>query len=428
MSASGRVSVATRLIVVVAVAATILQGTTLPGVRAQSAEPDACMAQKPVNVTGVADGCTFVASGWSVNYVSQFMGGWTISGPGLHFTGRGPAVGSRPVRQGVAYTVTLGEGVGTFVIASKPSGAVPAPASSSPFTWRGIVQGFYGTPWTHDVRLDQIRWMSRHGMNMYLHAPKDDPYQRYSWREPYPASQLDELRGEIEVARHLGVTWVPNISPGIPLTPPAPSTSSAPSRDVCFSCPEDLEAIYSKLDPFFDAGARVLMVSLDDVQKVSSHPEDAPSLGADSDEHYGRMNRELLNAVFRRYRDRAAPASFTLLTVLADYSGTTDTPYLEGIRSEGGLEDGIEVFWTGTEVFSNEIHHEAAATYAALVGRTKVLIWDNYPVNDNPHVPQSHRLYLGPYEGRAPDLGRSVSGILANPMREPYSSRIARGP
>jgi hypothetical protein len=67
-----------------------------------------------------------------------------------------------------------------------------------------------------------------------------------------------------------------------------------------------------------------------------------------------------------------------------------------------------------------------AAGYAALVGRPKVLLWDNYPVNDYTGgiVAAATRLFLGPYEGRSADLADAVLGVLANPMGEPLANRI----
>ena len=51
---------------------------------------------------------------------------------------------------------------------------------------RGVIEGFYGAPWSHDERLDLIRFCAQHGLNTWVHAPKDDPYHRARWREPYP--------------------------------------------------------------------------------------------------------------------------------------------------------------------------------------------------------------------------------------------------
>jgi hyaluronoglucosaminidase len=43
---------------------------------------------------------------------------------------------------------------------------------------RGVVEGFYGEPWTHRARLRQLDFYGAHKMNTYVYAPKDDPYHR----------------------------------------------------------------------------------------------------------------------------------------------------------------------------------------------------------------------------------------------------------
>ena len=58
---------------------------------------------------------------------------------------------------------------------------------------RGVVEGFYGKPWTQEQRVDMMAFCEAHGLNAYIYAPKDDPYHREKWREPYPESQRKKL-------------------------------------------------------------------------------------------------------------------------------------------------------------------------------------------------------------------------------------------
>lgn len=53
---------------------------------------------------------------------------------------------------------------------------------SPDFKVRGVIEGFYGTPWTHEQRLRGLAHFSDFGFNRYLLAPKDDPWHRYDWR------------------------------------------------------------------------------------------------------------------------------------------------------------------------------------------------------------------------------------------------------
>ncbi len=66
--------------------------------------------------------------------------------------------------------------------------------SSSPILLHGIVEGFYGTLWNYDVRADMLRFCGEYDLNSYIYVPKDDPYHRDKWGEPYPNDKLIELK------------------------------------------------------------------------------------------------------------------------------------------------------------------------------------------------------------------------------------------
>jgi hyaluronoglucosaminidase len=288
--------------------------------------------------------------------------------------------------------------------------AAPA-AADSPFGWRGIVEGPYGKPWTHAERTKVLRWMPSHGFNAYVHAPKDDLWQRTNWRDPYPAQQQAEFGREIVLARRRGVEWIPNLSPAVPLIPTPAAPSQPPSRDLCFSCASDLEVVRAKLAPFVDAGARTVMLSFDDVSKVMTNPEDLVAYGT-GDEAFGRANGDFLSRLHDSYGGRVR-----VLTVGADYSGTQDTAYLRGLRSS--LRPGIEVMWTGPAVPSQPFTPDQAAAYGERIGR-RPLVWENWTNNDTagnatPHG--SARIFLGPYR-RSADVAGAVGGFFFNPMNE----------
>jgi hyaluronoglucosaminidase len=299
--------------------------------------------------------------------------------------------------------------------------AMPQVAAAGPLAWRGIVEGPYGRPWDHAERMDTLRWMAGHEMNAYVHAPKDDLYQRSQWRDPYPADQQAEFDREIALARRRGIEWVPNLSPALPLLPTPALPEGQPSRDLCFSCPADLDVVVAKLRPFLDAGARAVMISFDDVTKAMSHPEDLAAYGA-GDEAFGRANGEFLTKLDARLRE-ADPAS-RLLMAPADYSGVADTPYLRGLRST--LAPGIDVIWTGTNVPSEHWTPADARAYGEWIGRTPV-VWENWTNNDTAGnvtaEPGTARLFLGPYL-RQPASAAAVRGFLFNPANESYLNQL----
>ena len=289
-----------------------------------------------------------------------------------------------------------------------------ASAARPEFVFRGVIEGPYGRPWDHGQRERVLRWMPAHGFDAYVHAPKDDLYGRTNWRDPYPAAQQSEFDAEIRLGRSLGVEWVPNISPALPLIPTPAPPSQPPSKDLCFSCPEDLDALLAKFEPFIAAGSRTVMVSFDDVSKVMSDPRDTATYGQ-GDTAFGRANGEVLTKLLGRLKERNP--GLRLLMVGADYSGTADTAYLQGLRAT--LDPRVEVLWTGTNIPSENFSPDDARAYARHVGR-KPIVWDNWTNNDasgNALSGQAARIFLGPYKRRA-DVAGELRGFFFNPTNE----------
>src|SRR3984957_19436437 len=110
---------------------------------------------------------------------------------------------------------------------------------SRAFAVRGIVEGFYGSPWTHRARLDAISFLAPRGLNAYVYAPKDDAKHRADWRIPYDAEERARFR---ELAAHAAAhdaRFGFAISPGL---------------DVTYEAADDRAAILDKLKPLLDAG------------------------------------------------------------------------------------------------------------------------------------------------------------------------------
>lgn len=49
---------------------------------------------------------------------------------------------------------------------------------------KGIIEGFYGIPWTFEERKSMINFLSDIGLNQYIYAPKDDPYHNKNGEKP----------------------------------------------------------------------------------------------------------------------------------------------------------------------------------------------------------------------------------------------------
>lgn len=279
------------------------------------------------------------------------------------------------------------------------------------FARRGVIEGMYGPPWSHPDRIRILRFEIAHHWNIYVHAPKNDPYQRLQWRIPYPNALERIFDAEIRFARANGVAWVPNISPGKSLFVNFGPVPSGPlSEPLCFSCAADFDLVVSKLERFQRAGARVFMVSLDDAGTSFTHPEDTVKYG-DGTTAMAQATADFLTRVRDTLRQQDAHAR--LLTVLPDYAGNGSDEYTQAISTV--LPKDIEVMWTGPAIFSTDFAATDATAYGRAIGR-KPLLWDNWTSNDtrggagdNPTV-----VALGPY-ARSHDLSRAVGGILLNP-------------
>ncbi|WP_077801445.1 beta-N-acetylglucosaminidase domain-containing protein [Streptomyces sp. JHA26] len=270
---------------------------------------------------------------------------------------------------------------------------------------RGTIEGFYGQPWTHAERLDQMDFYGDVKANTYIYAPKDDPYHRGKWREPYPADKLAEL-GELvnrATANHVRFTFA--VSPG---------------ESICYSDPADRAALEAKLQALYDLGTRAFSIPLDDISYTRWNCEgDRTAYGEPGRAAAAKAQVDLLNDVQRNFV-ATHEGTQPLQTVPTEYGDLTDTAYKQTMRAT--LDPAVVVMWTGTDVVPPKITNDEADRVSQLFGR-KVFVWDNYPVNDFGNT--SGRLLLAPYDKREAGLSEHLSGIVANPMNQPHASKVA---
>ncbi|MFC4555870.1 beta-N-acetylglucosaminidase domain-containing protein [Georgenia faecalis] len=277
-------------------------------------------------------------------------------------------------------------------------------ADAPAMSLRGTIEGFYGGPWTHAERLEHIDFLGSVKANTYIYAPKDDPYHRDQWREPYPADQLAQLGELVDQANAHHVQFTFAVSPGV---------------SMCYSDPEHRADLKAKLDAIYDLGARSFYIALDDIAYTSWNcVSDETTYGAPSPATAAAAQVDLLNDVQRTWiaeREGARP----LQMVPTEYGDIADTEYKDVFRAE--LDPAVVVQWTGTDVVPRSITNADAQTVAGLYDR-KVFLWDNYPVNDFGDT--SGRLLLGPYAHRDNGLSEHLTGIVSNPMNQPYASQL----
>src|SRR6187402_1907165 len=79
----------------------------------------------------------------------------------------------------------------------------------------GVIEGFYGQPWTAFERMELFDWMAAWGLNTYVYAPKDDLHHRALWREPYSTEDAGELAQVIQACRQHKLRFIYALSPGL---------------------------------------------------------------------------------------------------------------------------------------------------------------------------------------------------------------------
>ncbi|GAA4612009.1 beta-N-acetylhexosaminidase family protein [Saccharopolyspora hordei] len=269
---------------------------------------------------------------------------------------------------------------------------------------RGSVEGFYGPPWTHEQRMDQLAFYGDVKLNTYVYAPKDDPYHREKWREPYPAEEFARVRELIAQAARHHVKFTFALSPG---------------TSICYSDESDVQALLAKLQTVYDAGVRDFSVPLDDISYTQWNcPGDQAKYGPPSQAAAGRAQAELLNRVQHEFVD-THPGVAPLQFVPTEYSDVEDSPYKTEIRST--LDPRVLTMWTGDGVIPRQITVSDAEKAEQVWGR-KLFLWDNYPVND--FKGSVGRVLLGPYAEREPGLDQQLTGGLVNPMNMATASQV----
>jgi hyaluronoglucosaminidase len=269
--------------------------------------------------------------------------------------------------------------------------------SGPTFAIGGVIEGFYGRPWSHSQRLDMIRFMADVGLTTFVYSPKDDPFTRRSWRELYPPAQraaLAELAAEAQ-AHEVGLQYA--LSPGL-------SMRYADARDT--------DAILAKFAQVAELGVTDFALFLDDIPEVLQHGPDRAAFDSLVDAQLA-----VVNEVASRLAAVANVDEFAVCPT--QYWGHGNEPYIRDLGR--GLAPGIRLYWTGRHICSPELESRDAKVFASATGR-KPLYWDNFPVND---VAMTGELHIGPYVGREAGLATVADGVVANAMPLAEASKIA---
>lgn len=262
----------------------------------------------------------------------------------------------------------------------------------------GVVEGFYGRPWTMEQRKELFRRQQKWGLNTYLYAPKDDYKHRMFWRELYSVEEAEQLMTLIGAAKEHGIEFIYAISPGL---------------DITFSNQKEVSALKRKLDQVSHFGCKSFALLFDDIDH-NICPADKEVFSS-----FAHAQVSITNEI---YQYLGEPETF--LFCPTEYCGTfcypsvSQSPYLHTVGEK--LLPDIDVLWTGPKVVSKDITVESIEEVSKILRRAPV-IWDNIHANDY----DQKRLFLGPYKGRSTELIPRLKGVLTNPNCEFESNFVA---
>ncbi len=244
----------------------------------------------------------------------------------------------------------------------------------------GVVEGFYGRPYTYAQRLDLIDFLREVKLNTYVYGPKCDTYHRRRWRAKYPDQKLKEFERLNKHSRECAIRFVYALSP----------ISKA-----------DTDHVIAKIDSLVEVGIAHFALFFDDINVPLS---------------LGTAREQLLvaNGLYEHLRGRLSEPSLCLCPT--QYRGFTPTEYITEIAAN--LHKDVDIFWTGRKVVSYSITGWDVTRITELL-RRPVLIWDNLFAND--YIPG--RILRFPYRRRSPEILKMVRGILLNPMNNYLESK-----
>ena len=254
---------------------------------------------------------------------------------------------------------------------------------------RGLVEGYYGNPYSDADRKSLLEFFGRTKMNVYIYGPKDDPYHRDRWREDYPAAEAERLSELAAAAARHKVRFVWAMHPG---------------GDIQWT-DADRAASVAKLEKMYALGIRAFSIFFDDINGAEQ------SKGDKQAEYLNYLNENFVNK-----HDDVAPLILCPTHYCQSYTGGNDS-YLRALG--GALDEETHIMWTGAGVV-DMINKSDLEWVNPRINRN-AYIWLNYPVND---FCIDHML-MGPTYGNDLDIAEQLSGFVSNPMEYAEASKVS---
>ncbi len=282
--------------------------------------------------------------------------------------------------------------------------------------YRGVVEGYYGYPWTVDGTLSFMDYAKRYKMNVFLYGPKSDPYHLGLWDEDYPETVSEEdskngVRTADEMAQiaaaatasKVSFVWVAHPAMQKPIDFTNEETTD-----------EGIARLMTKFEHMYELGVRQFGIFVDDISNdyaTSTCDMQIYMLNQVQEQLYAKYNTE-----GSAPEDQVKGLFFTPAWYTTGSSGASSN-----LPKFQQLHEDIEICFTGSDVFSS-ISNSSATTFKNWIGRTPVMWW-NYPVNDA----EDSVFFTNPinFDYSQDSNPTNIKGVLSNPMNYSEASKVA---
>ena len=254
---------------------------------------------------------------------------------------------------------------------------------------RGLVEGYYGNPYSDADRKSLLEFFGRTKMNVYIYGPKDDPYHRDRWRDEYPAEKAQMISGLAAAAAQHKVRFVWAMHPGL---------------DIQWT-DADRKASINKLEKMYALGVRAFAIFFDDIEGSEQRK------GAKQADYLNYLNENFV----KKHSD-VAPLILCPTEYCRSYVGGGST-YLDDLGNT--LDPETHVMWTGNSVV--DMIEMSDLNYVNPRIKRNAYIWLNYPVTD---YCRDHIL-MGPTFGNGLDIAEQLGGFVSNPMEYAEASKVS---
>lgn len=290
--------------------------------------------------------------------------------------------------------------------------------------YRGVVEGFYGQPYSAADIESLMRFGAKYKMNTFVYGPKADPYHASKWKEPYPTEATiteeerkngvltqEDIREITAVADETHVDFVWAIHPMMDAETRIDIADPA-------AISQGVTDIVDKFKLMRELGVKDFGMFVDDLDTGA-----VDVLGG------APAQADLISRVAKGWKAEAGNTFRPLFYVPTLYCFESYWPIYHVATNVGpladidNLDDLVPTF-TGSSVFS-PIENGSFDAFTNCLGAGedfKWMLWWNSPVNDG----ADDTLFMGP-ANQFYDMETDVTnarGVISNPMQQSEASKI----